>query len=54
MKRQEYESPTMQVVKLQIAVQLLNGSSFGATRGNGYGTANDGVNELTNGTWVWE
>lgn len=57
MKRNTYESPTTEVVKLEHQARLLDDSPlFGATRGDGYGTANDGVapEELTDGTWVWE
>ena len=55
MKRKDYQKPTMNIVKLQQRTMLLTGSVVDATR-DGYGTANEGVNETltTDGEWVWE
>ena len=58
MKEKSYDSPTTQVVQLEHQARLLDGSTLlNATRGDGYGTANEGVGtgELdSNGNWIWD
>ena len=45
MKRNVYDSPTTEVVKLEHQARLLDGSPLNATRGDGYG-------EAISGTWT--
>ena len=53
MKRKDYEKPTMQVVKIQNAMLLLQTSG---TR-KSYGSANEGIDTQDldeDGNWEWD
>lgn len=56
MKKKDYQTPTMQVVKLQQQTHLMAGSGVQSTR-SGYGNANSDVEKTElkeeTGTWVW-
>ena len=56
MKKKVYQTPTMQVVKLQQQTHLMAGSGVQSMR-SGYGNANSDVEETEiegeTGTWVW-
>jgi len=56
MKKKDYQTPTMQVVKLQQQTHLMAGSGVQSMR-SGYGNANSDVEETEiegeTGTWVW-
>ena len=58
MNKKDYQKPAMRVVKIQHTGMLMaSGGGLGAGRGDGYGTANSGVdsNELdSDGNWAWD
>ena len=55
MKKKDYQTPTMHIVKLQHQTHLMAGSVVQAGR-SGYDTANSDVpvGELNGGIWIWE